>query len=456
MMRTRSASTSALLDARDEESVQLRDAVRALRSLRSLSPIPPESSSLEATASEGEAQQGTEDTIPFETLSQATPIVPHNAWAGDSFLGSRETPRRLLPAPVYRDHCTPGQASVLNDELVAMRLMIHDMKTVMNELRECVVANTTTITQLSSPNFEHAIPPVTGGSIDIVEGANHCHDVPFTIPRRTAKSPTSRDAIPPLQLANRFSSLAVPEHDPNESADAEQHPAHRQRNLQPSRQLQSDNQHGSQVQPPFSINRRPAICCTESHLNNFKPVRPGSASYAQATRRGRRAFILSDSMMQRIRKREFYQHSRAWSQIKAFPGATSRYLHHHMLPFILEQCPSVLVVHGGTNDLRTRDKTAEQIADDLLNIGHTAQSLGVETVMFSSLVIRRDGVPMDRKRKAVNRILRERCALLDNFIFVSNDNICYEDIDETDRIHLLECGSVKLANNILNSLNSLH
>ena len=113
-------------------------------------------------------------------------------------------------------------------------------------------------------------------------------------------------------------------------------------------------------------------------------------------------------------------------------------------------------MHGGTNDLRNRDRTAEQIADDLLNIGHTAQSMGVETVMFSSLVIRQDGVPMDWKRKAVNRILRERCALIDNFKFICNDNIFYEDIDETDRIHLLECGSVKLANNILNSLNSLH
>jgi hypothetical protein len=127
-----------------------------------------------------------------------------------------------------------------------------------------------------------------------------------------------------------------------------------------------------------------------------------------------------------------------------------------MLPFILEECPNVLVVHGGTNDLRNRDRTAEQIVDDLINIGHTARSLGVETVIFSSLVIRQDGVPMDRKRKEVNRILQERCAQMDNFNFICNDNICYEDIDETDRIHLLECGCVKLANNVLKSLNSLH
>ena len=108
-----------------------------------------------------------------------------------------------------------------------------------------------------------------------------------------------------------------------------------------------------------------------------------------------------------------------------------------------------------TNDLRNRDKTPEQIVDDLLDIGHTAQSLGVETVVFSSLVIRRDGVPMDRKRKAVNRMLRERCAI-EHFKFTDNENICFDDIDEADLIHFLEGGSIKLANNILNVLNSLH
>ena len=334
-----------------------------------------------------------------------------------------------------------------------------EMRTVLTQLRESVVANTSAISQLSSPHVEHSIAPAAAGErLDAMEGDIRSHDIPFTIPRRTARSPTSSAANRPLQLSNRFSSLLTAESELNESASAEEHPAHEHRNQRPllhSSQLHSGNTHSSQTQPPRPTNRRPTICCTESHLNNFKPVRPGSDSYAQATRRGRRAFILSDSMMQRIRKREFYQHSRVYSQIKTFPGATSRYLHHHMLPFILEQCPSVLVVHGGTNDLRNRDKTAEQIVDDLLDIGHTARSLGVETVVFSGLVIRRDGVPMDRKRKAVNRMLRERCAV-DNFIFLLNDNIIYEDIDETDRIHLLEGGSVKLANNILYTLNSLH
>ena len=126
-----------------------------------------------------------------------------------------------------------------------------------------------------------------------------------------------------------------------------------------------------------------------------------------------------------------------------------------MLPFILEECPNALVVHGGTNDLRKRDRTAEQIADDLINIGVAAQSLGVENVLFSSLVIRQDGVTLDRKRTSVNRILRDKCHSFNNFYFIDNSNILWGDIDEYDGIHLYEKGTIKLANNVINALNGL-
>ena len=166
--------------------------------------------------------------------------------------------------------------------------------------------------------------------------------------------------------------------------------------------------------------------------------------------------MLSDSMMQRIRKCEFYANMRnSWGHIKPFPGANSNYLHHHSLPFLIEECPNTLVVHGGTNDLRNRDKTAEQIVDDLIQIGHTAKSLGVEHIFYSDVIVRRDGVTMDRKRRAVNGLLRDKCSF-NNFICISNNNIRLEDIDNFDGIHLYESGSIKLANNVLNALNNLH
>jgi len=497
---------SALVDGSVADCLRIRDGLKAGRTTKSLSPPPgspvstatpgspvstasssvsPPPSPLSTTPSEGDSQQqletehsqqvldvapqGTDITFPHESLGLATPLVAINAWAGESFVAQRETPRRLLPAPVYRNNPTPGQAVVLNDELVAMRLTMADMKTVICELRDCVIENTTAINRFASQTPPHdvdplVIPPASEGSsvpersadhAMVMDGDTQLHNVPFIFPRRPVRSATS--SVPdqqPLQLTNRFSLLAPPDtSDRNEIVQDDD-------SRSPQAQLHQQSAHApdsqTRVQPQRAANRRrPVVCCNANHLNNFKPVRPGDATFARATGRGRRAFLLSDSMMQRIRKREFYQHTRAWAQIKTFPGATARYLHHHMLPFIIEQCPSILVVHGGTNDLRNRDKSPEQIAEDLLSIGLTAKSLGVETVMFSGLVIRRDGAPMDRKRKAVNDVLRERCAIIANFNFLANDNIVFDDIDPNDQIHLLEQGSVKLANNILHSMNSL-
>jgi len=53
-------------------------------------------------------------------------------------------------------------------------------------------------------------------------------------------------------------------------------------------------------------------------------------------------------------------------------------------------------------------------------------------------------------------MLHERCEVNSNFKFICNDNILYNDIDATDQIHPLESGNIKLANNILNSLNGLN
>jgi len=144
-----------------------------------------------------------------------------------------------------------------------------------------------------------------------------------------------------------------------------------------------------------------------------------------------------------------------WGRIKTFPGANTNYLHHHSLPFLIEECPNTLVVHGGTNDLRNRNKSAEEIADDLIKLGLTAKSFGVEHVVYSDIVIRKDGVHIDSKRKEVNLILRDKCSF-NNFIYVQNNNIHLEDIDDSDRVHLYESGSVKLANNVLRSLHNLH
>ena len=206
----------------------------------------------------------------------------------------------------------------------------------------------------------------------------------------------------------------------------------------------------------LKTNKRPIVCYTEKHLTNFVPVRPGKSSYAGATKNGRKVLVLSDSMMQRIRKREFNENLKnATSKIKCFPGATPNYMHHYVVPDLIEEAPDTLVIHSGTNSIYDNSKADADIANDVLNIARTARSFGVRHIMVSSIVQRLAGINIDRRRRSINNILYSKCSN-ENVSYIDNDNIFQEDISATDRVHLVETGSIKLANNILNAVNSIY
>ena len=58
------------------------------------------------------------------------------------------------------------------------------------------------------------------------------------------------------------------------------------------------------------------------------------------------------------------------------------------------------------------------------------------------------------KGREINSLLRSGC-IERGFIYINNDNILLSDIQNKprDKVHLLESGSVKLANNIVRVLN---
>ena len=119
---------------------------------------------------------------------------------------------------------------------------------------------------------------------------------------------------------------------------------------------------------------RPLVCCTENHLNNFKLIRPGKTTYGKSVQQGKKIFIATDSMAQRIWKRKFYSHINGHTTLKAFPGLIPTYLHHYILPHIIENCPNTLVLHVGTNSIHDKEKGAEQIAKEVIEAGLTAKS----------------------------------------------------------------------------------
>jgi len=262
---------------------------------------------------------------------------------------------------------------------------------------------------------------------------------PWNFPKNTSKIKQCPSFE--IDLTNRFSALGTASNVKENGQNCLDNSAER-----------NASRTGSSKQPP--VKKRPLICCTENHLNNYKPIRPGSASYSQAVKDGGRVQVHSDSMMQRIRKAEFYRNlKRGFGSIRCYPGARPNHMKHYIMPHVLEDAPEVFVAHSGTNSIHDRDITDEELARDVVSIGTNAKNLGAQKIIISGIIVRRNGMHVERRRRNVNRIIEDLC-MREGFVFVNNDNIRLEDIDEKDRVHLLESGSIKLANNVLDAINN--
>ena len=165
----------------------------------------------------------------------------------------------------------------------------------------------------------------------------------------------------------------------------------------------------------------------------------------------KKVLIATDIMAQRIKKKEFYEQINGHATLKCFAGATTRYLQHYMLPHIIEECPSTLALHVGTNSLYDNQKTPEQIANEVIDAGRMAKKFGVDNVIISSLIIRRSPMWIERKRREVNNIIKDRC-VINNFLFLDNSNIILDDISH-DKVHLCDSGSAKFAKNLTSAIN---
>ena len=146
--------------------------------------------------------------------------------------------------------------------------------------------------------------------------------------------------------------------------------------------------------------------------------------------------------------------------IKSLPGEKALVMHAFFRAKLSEKQRSCVVVHGGTNSIlmfdgTVTDQSAEDIANELLDMGGTCREFSVGKIIFSGITRRRSGWEGEIKRREINSLLRSGC-LERGYVFIDNDNISLNDIENKprDKVHLLESGSVKLANNILRVLNA--
>ena len=174
---------------------------------------------------------------------------------------------------------------------------------------------------------------------------------------------------------------------------------------------------------------------------------PGSSSYADIAKNGKKICIFSDSICKRFKMRDFsnsVDNGRAF--LKSFTGSTARQLHHYVLPTLIEQTPDIAVIHVGTNSMRTRAPI--DTANDIVKIVERCHEQGVNDVYVSSIIIRPG---FEKEVETVNQYLEADQGNY-GFTFINNKNITLNNLWK-DRVHLNDRGVNILQENFALSLN---
>ena len=144
--------------------------------------------------------------------------------------------------------------------------------------------------------------------------------------------------------------------------------------------------------------------------------------------------------------------------MKCFPGVSADRLHHYMLYDLLEDRKDVVIIHVGSNSMLSNQEP-QDIADGIFKVALTCMDYGVRKVVISGIITRWNGIAIERKRREINDILKQLCDISDEYLYMCNDNIVLDDIENKpwDRVHLTREGEggLKLVNNVVEVLNSI-
>ena len=125
---------------------------------------------------------------------------------------------------------------------------------------------------------------------------------------------------------------------------------------------------------------------------------------------------------------------------------------------LLEDRKDVVIIHVGSNSMLL-NRSEQEIADGIIKIALTCIDYGVKNVIISGIITRWNGIQIERKRREINSILERWCNISTNYLFMCNDNILLNDIENKawDRVHLTweGDGGLKLANNVVEVLNGI-
>lgn len=157
----------------------------------------------------------------------------------------------------------------------------------------------------------------------------------------------------------------------------------------------------------------------------------------------RTVVILGDSMIKEIQGWKLSKDPRA--VVKSFSGSTVADMHHYIKPTLVKN-PDEILIHIGTNDVRTTS-SPQTITDSIVDLCESVQqqTSGAD-ITVSGIILRNDNPQLNSVITKVNKSLRKFCHQR-NWHFIDNANIDPLTCLNRSKLHLNRKGTYLLSNN---------
>ena len=153
--------------------------------------------------------------------------------------------------------------------------------------------------------------------------------------------------------------------------------------------------------------------------------------------------LVGDSILTHVEGWRLNKRMKSTVSVRSIPGASKSGMAHHVKGCLEDISPDTVILHHGTNDLKSSN-TSEKIAADIVNLVLTIQNEKTK-VFTSGLTVRKDD--LDKRRKEVNQPF-ERKYLVEKLGFIDNQNINLKMLNQSG-LHLNEYGTRGLVKNNL-------
>ena len=103
--------------------------------------------------------------------------------------------------------------------------------------------------------------------------------------------------------------------------------------------------------------------------------------------------MLGTSMEKGIRRNEFNSSlKKGNTRFRSFIRATIKQMETYVEPIIQDDTPDVAILHTGCNDISNKNMSANDIAEDIINIGRYYKEHNVNNTTISSLIAGRKNI----------------------------------------------------------------